>query len=461
MKNLLAKVLLGLFGYFFLVVSPVSAAGSGVDHAVLNQSLLFIVILLIVAKLGGIIEKIGMPAILGELAAGIFLSALGYYGWHTVANIRQDTIIAFLSQLGAIILLFEIGLEANIKKLLSVGINSLLVAAGGVIAPFVLGYFVIGPLALPNAPQTTHLFLGASLVATSISIGVLVLKDLGLTKSRAFQTFLGATITDDILGLIILAIVSSIVTGGTVTPSFVAVMTLKSIGFLAIAIILGQLCAKKLSQLFSKIHTGTGMKLSVALGFAFSYAYVATLFGLEPIIGAFAAGLVLDAVHFNFFDKPTIIASLESIINKSKKVKNDLVAITSHHAHTHIEDMTHSISILFVPIFFAYTGLQIDFELLLDPSLYLLVFLGGSLAVLGKAVAGIAAKGTIYEKLLVGLAMVPRGEVGLIFAAVGKNIGVLNDRAFALVVLIAIFTTFVSAPLIKVVANKYRQEKST
>lgn len=447
----------------FTLVSTVSpslvyAAGSD-QHAMISQTILFLVILLLAAKLGGIIEKLGLPGILGELGAGIVLSALGYFGWHAIDGMRHSDIIAFLAQFGAIILLFEIGLEANIKKLLSVGFNSLAVALIGVTTPFLLGYFVVGPLVLPGSSSTTYLFLGASFVATSISIGVLVLKSLSLTRSRAFQTFLGATITDDILGLIILAVVSSIATGGTVTPAFVGLMTIKAIGFLTVAIVFGQIFARPLSHFFAMIHTGTGMKLSVALGFAFSYAYLATLFGLEPIIGAFAAGLVLDAVHFDFFDKPMVASSIESIIGKSKKVKNDLLAIVSHHNHAHVEDMTHSLSILFVPIFFAYTGLQIDFALLLDPSLYILVLIAGFVAILTKAVAGLAAKGTLNEKLLVGLAMVPRGEVGLIFAAVGKSLGVLNDRAFALIVLVAIFTTFVSAPMVSYVAKKYRQEK--
>lgn len=436
-----------------------ASESAGTDHALINQSILFLVILLVAAKLGGIIEKIGLPSVLGELGAGIVLAAIGYFGWYAIDEMKVSSILAFLAQFGAIILLFEIGLESNLSKILSVGVNALIVAVIGVVTPFLLGYLALGPLLFPHASSTTHLFLGASLVATSVGITAVVLKSLKLSKTRAYQTILGAAIIDDILGLIILAVVSSLASGHAVTPSFVGIMTLKSIGFLVISIVFGQVFAKPLSRFFALIHTGTGMKLSVALGFAFSYAYIATLFGLEPIVGAFAAGLVLDAVHFNFFDKPTIITALESIMDKSKKVKNDLLTIVSHHNHTHIEDMTHSISILFVPIFFAYTGLQLDFGVLLDPSLYLYVLIIGLVAIVAKLVAGIGSPGTLAEKILVGTSMIPRGEVGLIFASVGKSIGVLDDRIFAIIVLVAILTTFVSAPLIKIAGNRFLLEK--
>lgn len=451
--------LYALYTTFFPSIILASGGGSGVDHAILNQSLLFIVILLIAAKLGGIIEKSGMPSVLGELGAGIALAALGYFGWHVIDEMKTSTILAFLAQFGAIILLFEIGLESNLNKILSVGVNALVVALIGVITPFLLGYLAVGPVLFPDSNATTHLFIGASLVATSVGITAVVLKSLGLSNTRAYQTILGAAIIDDILGLIILAVVSSLASGHSVTPAFVGIMTLKSIGFLVLSIAFGQLFAQPLSRFFAAIHTGTGMKLSVALGFAFSYAYVATLFGLEPIVGAFAAGLVLDAVHFNFFDKPTIIASLESLITKTKKLKGELTALSHHHIHTHIEDMTHSISILFVPIFFAYTGLQLDFGVLLDPTLYGYVLIIGIFAMLAKLVAGLGSPGKLSEKILVGTSMIPRGEVGLIFASVGKALGVLDDRIFAIIVLVAIMTTFVSAPLIKIAGNRFRQDK--
>lgn len=410
--------------------------------------LMFAVVLL-AAKIGNFIERFGQPGVIGELLAGVVLAALGYFGFSFIGDIAANEVIKFLASFGALLLLFSIGLESNIIEMKKVGTSALGVAIVGVVLPFLSGAILLGPLLFPDASNNAHLFLGASLVATSVGITAAVFRSLGISKGRAAQTVLGAAVIDDILGLIVLAIVSALVSEGAVSAQMVAVLTLKSFGFLVGALVAGSLLAGHISKLFSAIYSGIGMKLGVALVFALSFGYLAEVFGLEPIIGAFAAGLLLDAVHFEKFSDPEIVNDLKELDYEENKDRQKVLRIIRKHKHSHVEDLIGNLNLVFVPIFFVYTGLQIDFGSLLQPSLYVLAIIISVVAIAGKLAAGIFAKGDTSEKLLVGMSMVPRGEVGLIFAETGRRLGVLDNELFSVIVLVVIITTFIAPPAIK------------
>lgn len=440
-----------------LAGQTVGAAGSAEStHEVAHFGATFFMfaVILIAGKLGNFVERFGQPAVIGELLAGIALSALGYFGWALIADASSSAAISFLASLGALLLLFSIGLESNIQEMKKVGFSALGVALVGVILPFVLGAYVLAPIFFPDAGSNTHLFIGASLVATSVGITCAVFRSLNISKTRAAQTVLGAAIIDDVLGLIVLAVVSALVVGGDVTPASVAVITLKSFGFLAGAIVLGRLLASHISKLFKKIHTGVGMKIALAIGFALMFGYVAELFGLEPIIGAFAAGLLLDSVHFKDFDDPAVIEDIKDYEFASDNDRASLLRIINKHRETHIDDLINTLGHIFIPVFFVYTGMQINFASLLKPELYVVAIVIAFVASLGKLASGFVAKGDLREKLLIGTSMIPRGEVGLVFAATGKALGVLNDEVFSTVVLVVILTTFVAPPLISRFASE-------
>jgi len=432
----------------FALISPTFAyaASDGGGHETIFQTLLFLVILLFFAKLGGVVEKFGIPSVLGELLAGVILSVYGFLGLQLIDQMRTNEIIIFLSQFGAILLLFQVGLESNIRQMISVGTQSLLVALVGVVTPFLLGTFIIGPFFFQDSGFATHLFIGASIVATSVGITATVFKSLGISKSHIAQTVIGAAVIDDILGLLLLAIISAFVSGEGVSAGSILILTIKAFSFLGLAIISGHLFAARISRFFSNLHTGTGMKLSLVILIALAYAYIATLFGLEPIIGAFAAGLVLDAVHFRFFDLPKVAYDLAKLKGHDEQERHAIAHLKHEIAHTHVEDMVQSISIIFVPLFFAYTGLQIDVASLLNPNLYLIAIVCAVLAILGKLLAGFTIRGQLYDKLIVGFAMVPRGEVGLIFLSIGKSLGVLGEEVFSVLLIVIVLTTFI-APL--------------
>lgn len=437
---------LGTGGVAYAASESHASSGGAVHFGVVFA---MFALLLIAGKVGNFVERFGQPAVVGELGFGVLLSALGYFGWGFIGEVSSNQIIAFMASLGALLLLFSIGLESNLTEMRSVGRSALLVALIGVVAPFVLGAYVIAPIFFGDASQMGQLFLGAAMVATSMGITASVLRSLGVSRTRAATTFLGATVIDDVLGLVILAVVSALAVGGVVTGGSVAVILLKAFGFLAGAILIGRLAAKPVSKLFSKIYKGIGMKLTFAVSFALLFGYVAELFGLEPIIGAFAAGLILDQVHFNEFSDPEIVHDLKTLDFKEEKDREAVTRLINKHKKMHVEDLVSNIGLVLIPVFFVHIGMQINFGSLLQPRLYVMAIAISIVAIFGKLIAGAAAKGSWREKMLVGMAMVPRGEVGLIFAATGKSLGVLSDELFSVIVLVVVITTFVALPLIK------------
>ncbi len=455
-------MLSGAFISVYLILSPslvlaaTESSNSNTEHSTSHFGLVFAMMALVLfaGKIGNFVERYNQPAVIGELLAGIFLSALGYFGWGFISEVTNSTIIAFMASFGALLLLFSIGLESNLKEMKKVGINALIVALIGVTVPFVLGTYVLAPIFFSDESTSAKLFVGAALVATSVGITASVFKSLKIIRTRAAQTVLGAAVIDDVLGLIVLAVVSALATGGSVSLISVLAIALKAFGFLAGALLIGTLLAKQLSNLFSKLHSGIAMKLTFALLFALIFGYLAELFGLEPIIGAFAAGLLLDQVHFNSFADPEVVTDLKEINFNNNKDRSSVLSVINKHKETHVEDLIGTLSLVFVPVFFVYTGLQIEFGSLLNPRLYIIAAVISVFAIAGKIVAGFAAKGDIKEKLLVGVSMVPRGEVGLIFAATGKSIGVLNDEIFSVIVLVIIITTFVAPTMINRLASK-------
>jgi Kef-type K+ transport system membrane component KefB len=256
-----------------------------------------------------------------------------------------------------------------------------------------------------------------------------------------------------VLGLIILAVVSAIVTAGMVTAGAVSVIVLKAVGFLVGAVVLGQLLAPHLGRFFSRVHTGTGMKLTLALAFALVFAYLAGAIGLAPIVGAFAAGLVLDAVHFKHFEEPSLVGEMrDGLTRVEPDTRIFLSGILDRYSHRHVGDLVEPIAHLLVPLFFVLTGMSVRLEALFDLPV-LLTALGISVvAVLGKVAAGLAA-GNV-RRWVVGWGMVPRGEVGLIFATIGNQLGVLPEREFAVIVIMVILTTLATPPILSVLLKR-------
>jgi Kef-type K+ transport system membrane component KefB len=397
--------------------------------------ILALALILIGAKLGGhLASLVKQPPVLGELIVGVIAGNLGLVGFGYFEFIRENAIIDALASLGVLILLFEVGLESTVGDMMKVGVSSLLVAVLGVAAPFALGWGV-GALLLPDHSAYVHAFLGATLTATSVGITARVLKDLGRSTSAEAKIILGAAVIDDVLGLVILAVVSGVISaagsGQAFTLDQAGVILLKAILFLFGALTLGLLLSPRLFRYAAKLDGG-GVLIAAALAFCFAMSWLASQIGLAPIVGAYAAGLVLEKVHTQDF------------AGKGEHQLERLIA---------------PISSFLVPVFFVLMGMRVDLTAFAQPGVLGLAGLLTLAAIVGKQVCSLGAVGKGLNRLTIGLGMIPRGEVGLIFANVGLGLTVAGERIideaiFSAVVIMVIVTTLVTPPALKWSLNR-------
>jgi Kef-type K+ transport system membrane component KefB len=418
----------GIAGALVLAARPALAA-QATDPVV--PLLLDLSVVLASAKIAGwLATRLRQPAVLGELLVGILIGNLWLLGFRGLESIKSDPILASLAGLGVIVLLFEVGLESTVTQMMRVGPSAALVAVLGVVTPFALGW-AAGAWLLPGRPVYVHAFLGAVLTATSVGITARVLRDLHESHSQEARIILGAAVFDDVLGLVILAVVSGIITSADrgaagLSPGEIALTSAKALGFLAGAIYLGTLLAPRLFRLAARVRV-RGILLTSGLIFCFFLAYLAARADLAPIVGAFAAGLILEGSHFRPFEESRD-QSMEALL--------------------------HPISTFLVPIFFVLTGIRVELRTFATPGVLLLALALTLAAWVGKQACSLGVLERGVDRLSVGLGMVPRGEVGLIFANVGAGMMIGGERvitpaAYAAVVLMVIVTTLVTPPALQ------------
>lgn len=407
------------------------AASHHFDPAVL----IGVTVMLVAAKIcGEVFERLKQPAVLGELCAGIIIGNLILFGFTAAEPLKTNEIIAALAELGVILLLFEVGLESDLKEMIEVGWSSLLVAIVGVVAPFFLGWGVSAYL-VPDESRLAHIFIGATLCATSVGITARVFKDLGKLATREARIILGAAVIDDVLGLLILATVAGAIraaaTGGVLSLFDVGVIAAKSLLFLVAAIAIGHFLMPRVLHGAGRLET-RGVLLTLAISFCLLLAWAASMVELAPIVGAFAAGLILDEVHY----RP-----------KGGRSERDL------------HDLLQPVTTVLVPIFFVLMGLKVDLRLFARWDILGFAALLTIAAIVGKQVCGLAVLDRGVNRLAVGLGMIPRGEVGLIFAGIGATLmlpasngrmePVINASTFGAVVIMVIITALVTPPSLK------------
>lgn len=428
-----------------LIAIPAWAAGSGV----VGENLLWLALILMSARMfAPLAQRIGFPAVLGELLLGVALGNLGLFGLHYFEDIPRDPIIAFMAELGVIVLLLQIGLETRLADLLKVGGRAAAVGTFGIVAPFALGAFVVGPWLLPGLDTNAYLFLGATLSATSVGITGRVFRDLGRLGSPAARIVLGAAVIDDVLGLVILAVVSSLVQVGEISAGDVSWIIGKSVLFLGGSIWLGRWIAPHSSRWLAKLDSGPSMLFAQVLATGLFLAWLAHVMGLAPIIGAFAAGLLFEPLYLRVFQMPPIVLEIEKLLREpeGRGLVDRLAPILGKHSGHQHEHMLEPIGYFFVPVFFVLTGMQVDLATLADPSVVAIALGITVAAIVGKLAAGVF--GGDAGKWVVGWGMVPRGEVGLIFAMVGKQLGVMSETMFSVVVIMVILTTLITPPVL-------------
>ncbi|MBT8336748.1 MAG: cation:proton antiporter [Gemmatimonadetes bacterium] len=386
--------------------------------------------MLIFAKVfGEAAERVGQPAVLGELIAGLVLGA-SVLGVVPAEGPIAD-IIHLLAEVGVAILLFEIGLETDLKEMFQVGTESALVAIVGVALPFALGFaywFWADPSIGAQLDGVSHgmiaVFVGATLTATSVGITARVLTDLRLMHRAESKIIIGAAVIDDVLGLVILAVVSALAGGAALSMFGIARTFVIAVGFLVVAVVVGNLVAPRLFGLIDRMRV-RGVLLVSAFCFALLFAALAAKAGSAMIIGAFAAGIVLSSV--NQFD--LIVERIEPVAD------------------------------VFTPIFFVSVGAAVNVGLFVpggpdfNPGVLYVGALLVGIAFVGKVLAGyVVGWGRVkLNHAAIGVGMVPRGEVGLIFADIGRRAGILSPETFSAILIMVIVTTFIAPPLLKVV----------
>ena len=397
--------------------------------------LIGVAVMLVAAKIcGEVFERLKQPGVLGELCAGIVIGNLVLFGFTGAESLKTNETIAALAEFGVIILLFEVGLESDLKEMMEVGWSSLLVAVVGVVAPFFLGW-ALSAYFIPEEPRLVHIFIGATLCATSVGITARVFKDLGKLATREARIILGAAVIDDVLGLLILATVAGAIraaaSGGVLSLFDVGVIAAKSLLFLVAAIVIGHFLMPRVLRGAGRLET-RGVLLTLAISFCLFLAWAASKVELAPIVGAFAAGLILDQVHYH----PT-----------GGRIERDL------------HDLLQPVSTVLVPIFFVLMGLKVDLRLFARLDILGFAAVLTIAAIVGKQVCGLAVLDRGVNRLAVGLGMIPRGEVGLIFAGIGATLmlptsngaiePVVDAATFGAVVIMVIITTLVTPPSLK------------
>jgi len=421
------------------------AAGSGA----VGENLLWLALILMSARLfAPLAQRVGFPAVLGELLLGVVLGNLALLGIGLFDTIAKDPIIAFIAELGVIVLLLQIGLETRLADLVKVGARATAVGGVGIAIPFALGAFVVGPWLLPGQTQNTYLFLGATLAATSVGITGRVFRDLGKLGTPAARIVLGAAVIDDVLGLVILAVVSSLVQAGSVSVGEVGSIIAEAVLFLAGSIWIGRKIAPHSSRWLARLDAGPSMLFAQVLATGLALAWLAHAIGLAPIIGAFAAGLLFEPLFLKDFETPRIVREIEPLLHDQTErgLLDRLRPILQKHAGHQHEHMIEPIGYFFVPVFFVLTGMQVDLATLADPKIVAIALGITVAAVVGKLAAGFFAGPA--GKWIVGWGMVPRGEVGLIFAMVGKQLGVMDEAMFSVIVIMVILTTLITPPVL-------------
>lgn len=390
--------------------------------------LLALAFAIVCAKLAGaLVERLGQPAVLGELIVGIAAGNATLLGGPDLSGVASNETLTVMAELGAVLLLFHVGLESTPKDMLSVGARAGLVALIGVVTPMLLG-FGVGAFLRPRDSWMLHAFLGAMLAATSVGITARVLKDADSLRTPFARIILGAAVIDDVLGLVVLAVISGIIsataTGGTLSAAAIGAIVAKAIAFLVGALVVGSLVSPRLFR--GALALGTrGVVLPLAIGLCFVSSYLALLAGLAPIVGAFAAGLVLEDVHFKDHasrGEPPLHESLEPLIA------------------------------LLVPVFFVRMGMLVDLRSFASSSVLGFAALLTAAAIVGKLACGLVAPKGV-SGLTLGLGMMPRGEVGLIFAGIGAKLvlsgrPVVDTATYAAAVFMVVATTVLTPPLL-------------
>jgi len=419
-------------GMFMPAVAFAAKAADGIAHVDPTAGIILrLAVILFAAKLGaGLAVRLNQPPVFGELLAGVALGNAALVGVPWLAGVTTPAAIALLGQFGVILLLFEIGLESTIAQMLKVGPASLFVVLFENGGTFVLGW-AAGALLLPESSSYVHAFLGATVTATSIGITARVLKDQGVANRTESRIVMGAAVLDDVVALVALATavgaISSAGQGTVLSVSATGAILGKATAFLVGSLVIGTIVSPRIFRLASAVWTH-GMLLALSLAICFTLSWLASVAGLAPLMGAFAAGLIL------------------------KKVAYKDLAERSEHS---LRDLVSPISSFLVPIFFVVMGAHTDLRAFLQPGVLLLAGALTAGVAIGAVGVALAVRMVLprVDAIPIAIGMMPRGEVVLIFAGMGLSLTVggapvYTAETFSAIVAMVFLTAMATPPLL-------------
>lgn len=407
-----------LFAALLLAATPAFASAGELFH----DTTLILLAVFLAAKIFGVVgEKLGLPALVGEILGGIFLGNLIFFGidYDFTGKLIGSPIFAYCRELGMIFLLFLVGLETNFSDLIKAGFNSTVTAVIGVVLPTLGGFALVHALDLGG--NIEGLLFGATFAATSVGITARLFSEAQKLKTPSAQVVLGAAVVDDVIGLVMLAVISDLARTGSFNAGALGWLLFKVGVFFTAAIFFGQFVLPQVLRGYKWVRQ-SGIVTVLAAVFALFFADLAHLVELAPLVGAFTAGLLLDEVKFRYVDELKI---------------------------HHIEDVVRPLMDFLLPIFFVSIGVQVKLSTLGSTSNLFIIAIMLIVAIAGKAVCGLACRGPNLDKWGIGLGMIPRGEVGLIFAQTGRATGVISEEVYSILVFVVLLTTVAGPMLLK------------
>ncbi len=413
----------------------------------IENILLSLLLILVAARVfGEIANRLGAPSVIGELIAGVVI------GPSLFGIVEMNNVIKLLGEIGVILLLFEVGLETDVDKLMKTGRKSVVVALGGFITPFILGFAAC--YWLFQLSLIVSLFIGGTLTATSIGITVRTLADVNRHNSREGQIALGAAVLDDILGVILLALLYEFSLKGEVKFLHATRVLVFVCAFFIIAPILARLMSKLIELLDHRAET-PGLIPTMMVSLVLFFAWLAHLFGAPELLGGFAAGLALSR-RFFFPFAASLKKAMKNNHNSASKAVGNAMNNDGKFSHK-VETQIRPIVQLFTPIFFVSIGLSLDLREIQWSSVF---FWGFSfslilIAIISKFSGALLIREKLPRKMIVGLAMVPRGEVGLIFAGLGASSAIFDSEVYTAIVFVIAITTLLAPYLIKQFYHRY------
>lgn len=400
---------------------PMAAHAAGANDMFTRTTLLLIAMITLADWCGFLFERIGLPELVGQIFAGILLGNLGLVGvdWDVSELLRTSEFMRYSSELAVVLLLFLVGLESDMRDLIRVGPNATKVAVVGVALPVIFGTVTWKLLGDGNGIEGW--FVGAMLSATSVGITAGVLGAAGLINSPSAKVILGAAVIDDVLGVLLLAVLASVVVTGTFTAGGLARIILEAAAFFVVTVFLGQKLMPHLIRITS-LNTNSSFWTGFALCMALVAAQLASYAGLAPLIGAFVAGLLLDDVHF--------------VVGAELQKKR-------------LEELLQPITNIMLTIFFVGIGSQVQLDTLLDVQSLLVIGVLFMVAIASKGVSGFTVTGPGFDRLGIGIGMIPRGEVGLVFASFAYSHEVFCCQTYSSLVMVVLLTTLAGPILLK------------